>query len=226
MKISILALLCLFYLPTAWSAEKQSHAEIKRVVQEFIQAKSQNMPGKVSFSVGDVDPRLALAVCTQLEAYLPTGAQLLNKTNIGVRCNDKNGWSLLVPATIIITVNMLVSSKPLQQGQEVRAGDFNIQSGELNQQGIISDEQQALGKVLKFSIGAGQILKQEMLRPPYAVIQGQTVQLIYEKPGFSLRSEGKALNNAAEGQTAQVKTASGQVVSGNARQNGIVEIRP
>jgi flagella basal body P-ring formation protein FlgA len=225
MKKSCFALLYLLALPNAWSAEKQNHAEIKRVTQEFIQAKSLNMPGKVSFMVGELDSRLALTPCSQLEAYLPTGAQLLGKTNIGVRCNEKNGWSLLVPASITITVNILVSSKPLQQGQEVRAGDFNIQSGELNQQSIITDETQALGKVLKFSIGAGQILKQEMLRPPYAVTQGQTVQLIYDKPGLSLRSEGKAMNNAADGQLAQVKTAAGQVITGTARPNGIVEIR-
>ncbi|MDP2804336.1 MAG: flagellar basal body P-ring formation chaperone FlgA, partial [Gallionellaceae bacterium] len=152
-------------------------------------------------------------------------SQLIGKTSIGVRCNDKNSWSLFVPATIIITVNLFVSSKPLQQGQTVRAGDFNSQPGELNQQGVITEENQAVGKVLKFSIGAGQILKQEMLRPPYAVTQGQTVQIVVEKPGLSLRSAGQALNNAAEGQSVQVKMPSGQVITGIARQVGTVEIK-
>jgi flagella basal body P-ring formation protein FlgA len=226
MKKLLLVLLCLLYAPTVWSDEKQSRAEISKVVLEFIQAKTQNMSGKVAIQVSDIDPRTSLAACAQLEAFLPTGAQLQGKTSIGVRCNEKNGWSLFIPATITITINTLVSSKPLQQGQTVKTGDFNIQSGELNQMGIITDEAQALGKVLKFSISAGQVLKQEMLRAPYAVTQGQTVQILVERPGMTLRSEGKALNNAAEGESVQVKVASGQVISGTAKESGIVSMRP
>jgi flagella basal body P-ring formation protein FlgA len=37
-------------------------------------------------------------------------------------------------------------------------------------------------------------------------------------------SEGKALNNATDGQIAQVRTSSGQTVSGIARTGGIVEV--
>jgi flagella basal body P-ring formation protein FlgA len=42
--------------------------------------------------------------------------------------------------------------------------------------------------------------------------------------GFSISSEGRALNNASAGQVVQVRTASGQVVSGIARQDGLVDI--
>ena len=42
--------------------------------------------------------------------------------------------------------------------------------------------------------------------------------------GFTISNEGKALNNATDGQIAQVRTASGQVVSGIARSGGVVEV--
>jgi flagella basal body P-ring formation protein FlgA len=233
MKKLFIALLCLLpvYAPVAWSAvqplpdARQSHAAIRQVAAEFIQTKTQDMPGKIAIKVDDIDPRLSLTPCTQLEAFLPAGAQLLGKTSIGVRCNDKNGWSIFIPASITVTINMLVSSKPLQQGQVLAAGDFGMRSGELNQQGVLTDETQALGKVMKFSIGAGQLIKQDMLRPPYVVTQGQTVQLISAGNGITIRTEGKALNNAAEGQSAQVKISSGQVISGIARENATVEVR-
>ena len=227
MKKQLVALLCLLplYIPVAWADTKMNHADIRKVAVEFVQAKTQNMPGKISIKVDDIDPRLALSTCFQLEAFLPTGAQMLGKTSIGVRCNEKNGWSLFIPATITTTMNMLISSKPLQQGQVLGVGDFNVQSGELSQPGIITDEAQALGKVLKFSIGAGQLLKQDMLRPPYAVTQGQTVQLISEGRGLRIRTEGQAMNNAAEGQSAQVKVASGKIINGIANKNGTVEVR-
>lgn len=233
MKKSFVTMLCLLlllpYAPSAWAAvqpdARQSHDSIRQIAAEFIQAKTQGMPGKIAIKVEEIDPRLSLTPCTQLEAFLPTGAQLLGKTSIGIRCNDKNGWSIFIPAAITVTINMLVSSKPLQQGQVLAAGDFGMRSGELNQQGVLTDETQALGKVMKFSIGAGQLIKQDMLRPPYVVTQGQTVQLISSGGGITIRTEGKALNNAADGQTAQVKLASGQVISGIARENATVEVR-
>lgn len=228
MKKQVITLLCLLLLPldSAWSVEKQSPSEILRVATEFIREQTRNMPGKVSYKVEALDSRLSFPPCSQLEAYLPTGAQLRGRTSIGIRCNETNGWSLIVPASITTTMNMLVSSRPLQQGLVIGSGDFNLQAGELTHPGTITDEAQALGKVLKFSIGAGQVLKQDMLRLPYVVTQGQTVQLYSNGNGIQLRTEGQALNNAAEGQSAQVKVASGQVISGIAKGNGIVEVRP
>jgi flagella basal body P-ring formation protein FlgA len=37
-------------------------------------------------------------------------------------------------------------------------------------------------------------------------------------------SEGKALNNASDGQVVQVRAASGQTISGIARPGGMVEV--
>jgi flagella basal body P-ring formation protein FlgA len=203
----------------------QDHAEIHKVVMDFVKAKTQDMPGKVSIKVDEIDPRIFLLSCPQLEAFLPTGASMMGKTSIGIRCNEKNNWSLFIPVSITSKMNMLVSSKPLQQGQVIGAGDFSIQTGEISQPGIVTDEAQVVGKVIKFSMGAGQLLKQEMFRPPYVITQGQSVQIISEGHGFRLRSEGQAMNNAAAGQSAQVKVPSGKIISGTAKSAGIVEVQ-
>ena len=213
------------YATAVWPDDKLDHADIHKAVTEFVQAKTHDMPGKVAIKVDDIDPRIVLTPCAQLEAFLPAGASMMGRTSIGVRCDEKNGWSLFVPVSITTTMNMLVSSKPLQQGQIIGAGDFSIQSGEITQPGIVTDEAQIVGKVIKFSIGAGQLLKQDMFRPPYVVTQGQSVQILSEGHGFMLRSEGIAMNNAAAGQPAQVKVPSGKVINGVAKSNGIVEVR-
>jgi flagella basal body P-ring formation protein FlgA len=59
---------------------------------------------------------------------------------------------------------------------------------------------------------------------PWTIVQGQTVRTVSKGTGFSVTSEGKALNNANEGQIVQVRTSSGQVLSGFARVGGIVEV--
>ena len=224
-KLSVILCCLLMYSSCAWPEDKQDLSAIHKVALEFLLVKTQGMSGKISIKVDDVDPRISLASCQQLEAFMPTGASILGRTSIGVRCTEKNGWTLFVTASITTTMNMLISSKPLQQGQTISAGDFNIQSGEINQPGIVTDELQIMGKVIKYSIGAGQLLKQDMFRAPYAVTQGETVQLISEGHGFKLRTEGQAMNNASAGQTAQVKVQSGQVISGIAKSSGIVEVR-
>jgi flagella basal body P-ring formation protein FlgA len=225
-KLCILAFCTLsLFAQNGWPDEKVDHAAIRKVAMEFIQAKTQGLPGKVTLKVDEIDPRIVLAACSQMEAFLPAGASLLGKTSVGVRCTEKNGWSLFMSVTITSTMNMLISSKPLQQGQVISAGDFNIQSGEISQPGVVTEAAQVVGKVVKFSIGAGQLLKQDMFRLPYAVKQGQPVQLFTEGNGFKLRSVGIAMNNAAAGQAAQVKVPSGQIISGIAQSNGSVEVQ-
>lgn len=229
MKNLFIMLFCLVacYASTAWSEAKQNHAEIRRAATEFIQTKTQNIPGKITLKVDDIDRRISLPLCNKLEGFLPAGAQLLGKTSIGIRCAEYNGWSLFLTAHIIITNNILVSNKMLMQGQTISAEDFTVQSGELGQAGLITEESQIQGKILKFSIGAGQQLRQDMFRTPYAITQGQSVQLVTEGMGFKLHTEGVALNNALEGQVVQVKVSSGQVINGYAygNGNGVVSIK-
>ena len=56
-------------------------------------------------------------------------------------------------------------------------------------------------------------------------MQNQNVKLISSGRGFSVTADGRALNNAAEGQLVQVRIpASGSVVSGTARAGAIVEV--
>ena len=224
--ILFILLLPFFASSAAGATGEQSHAEIHRAVAEFVRSQTLTLPGRVLIKVDEIDRHVSRPICPSLEAYLPTGSQLIGSTVIGVRCPVKNGWSLFVPVQITVTVDMLISSKPLSQGHVLQGDDIAQQTAELTQLGILTNLSQALGKVLKSGVGAGQVLRQDMLRAAYVVTQGQTVQLIVEGAGFSIRSEGRALNNGAEGDAIQVKTASGQVISGVAKNAGVVEVRP
>jgi len=88
----------------------------------------------------------------------------------------------------------------------------------------LTDPSQVIGKTLRYGIAAGQVLREQMLRPAYSVTQGQTVQLVAKGTGFSINSEGAALNNASEGQSVQVRVKSSRVIGGVAQTNGVVEV--
>ena len=217
----------LLVMPPAWAGAQQNHTEIRAAVETFMRAQTSTLPGQVTIRVGEIDRRIVLPACPEFEAFLPPGGKLFGNSTVGVRCPaGKKGWKLFVPVHVTVIANMLITGKPLQQGQVLHAEDLASQSGELTQTGILTDLGQAVGKILKYSIGAGQVLKQDMLRAPYAVTQGQTVQLWVDGAGFRMHSEGQALSSAAEGQTVRVRTLSDQVVSGTARAGGVVEVRP
>jgi len=223
---TILLLIALPARADAQSFAKQSHADILDAVSTFVHAQTRTLPGQVTIKVDEIDRRVVRSACPALEAFLPSGSQLLGNSMVGVRCPGKKGWTLFVPVQVTVSVDMLITTKPFPQGHVLRAEDLSSQNGELAQTDILTDPLQAIGKILKNGVGAGQVLKQDMLRAPYAVTQGQTVQLQVAGAGFSISSEGHALGNAAAGQAVQVRTASGQVISGTARPDGIVEIHP
>jgi flagella basal body P-ring formation protein FlgA len=204
----------------------QDHAQIRSAVAGFVQQQTAALPGKISYQVDEIDRRIALPACAKLEAFLPTGNRLIGKTSIGVRCKEANGWSIFVPVQIKLNLDLLVSARQLSPGHTIQEQDLASQTIETSKATGFTDPKQVIGKVLRYGIAAGQILREDMLRQPYSVAQGQAVQLAAQGSGFSIRSEGVALNNASEGQTVQVRVGSGRVISGIARAAGLVEIGP
>ncbi len=227
--LMVISLLCMVFAAwphVAWSALQQSHAEIRAAIGSFVRAQLSDLPGKITIKTGGIDRRLALAACPVLEPFVPSGGRLLGNTTIGVRCVSGSSWTLFVPVQIKVSADLLVAVRPLQQGQVLRTEDIAVQNGDLTHPGVLVDPAQAVGKVLKFGIGAGQALKQDMLRLPYAITEGQKVQIQVAGKGYRINYEGQALNNATEGQNLRIRTASGQVINGLALADGSVEVHP
>jgi flagella basal body P-ring formation protein FlgA len=222
----LLLFACLLLGYTTATAANQNHALIRAAVIAFVQQQTASLPGKAVYQVDEIDRRIALPECAQLEAFLPTGSQLIGKTAIGVRCNAMNGWSIFVPVQIKVSLDLLVSARQLPAGHALQEQDIASQATETSRSTGFTDPAQVIGKVLRYGITAGQVLREDMLRQPYSVTQGQTVQIATQGNGFSIRNEGVALNNAGDGQPVQVRVGGGRVISGIARDGGLVEIAP
>ena len=195
-------------------------------LDHYLRTQTQGLPGKVSYTVGQLDSRTQLSPCNAFEPFLPAGSRLWGKATVGVRCLGPSAWTIYVPVQVTVSGIYLVTTRSMAAGQVISAGDVVSRSGDLSAlpANILTDQAQAIGKTVKNGISAGQPLRSDFVIAPWAVQQGQTVRLVSKGAGFSVSGEGKALNNAADGQIAQVRTASGQSVSGIARPGGIVEI--
>ena len=222
-------ILLLVMFSAAAQAEKlatQSPAAVQRAVEEFVRAQTSGFAKRATFTTGVVDPRLALPACGALEVFMPPGAKLWGNSSVGVRCGAPTPWTLYVSVTVRVSGPYVAATRIVAAGHTLTQGDVTLVQGDLTQlaPSVVTDLSQAIGTVTNAPLAPGQALRADALRVVPAVVQGQTVRLVSRGPGFQVSAEGKALVNAAAGQLAQARTASGQTVSGVARPDGSIEI--
>lgn len=193
--------------------------------ERHVRLQSQGLPGKVVIRIGKIDAS-RLSPCNTFEAYTPPGARMMGKTSVGVRCLGPSSWNALIPVEISVTGNYVTTARAILAGQAIQAADLHVLTGDVSSlpTGIIPEPSAAIGKTLRNSLGAGQLLRSDQLIFPMAIRQGQQVRVISKGNGFSVSAEGKAVNNATEGQIVQIRMNSGQTISGIARSDGSVEI--
>lgn len=208
------------------AAARTDAAVLQQTVEQFLQVQTGGLPGKVSLSVGPIEPRLSLGACAAPEAFLMPGARAWGRTTVGVRCAAPSVWTVYIQAKVTVEGDYVASAVPLAQGQPIVAAQLTTLRGDLTAlpPGVATDASQVVGRSSNLSLPAGVPLRLDTLRSRQVVLQGQLVRLVSNGNGFSISSEGKAAANAAEGQVVQVRTASGQSVSGVARAGGLVEV--
>jgi len=217
----VIAALLLAVLPPAAGA-----GPLEDAVEAFVMTETQGLPGRVQITVGGLDQRSRLGPCTAFEPFLAAKARLWGQSTVGVRCLGPSAWTAYIPVQVQVFGRYLRSTRSLTAGQPLAAGDIEVIDADLTSlpSGILTDPAQAIGKPMRMNLAAGQALRADQVVSPPSVRQGQAVKLISRGPGFVVSSEGKALNNAAEGQPVQVRVPSGETLSGIARPGGIVEI--
>jgi len=220
------ALLCLLAAASPATAHQEA-APLKRAIEAFLRVQVKGLPGQASFSVGDIDPQNQLVPCPAFTVSMPPGARAWGRTNVSVRCEMTGGWRIFVPVRIRIQGDYLITARALNQGQVVGAADLAKNRGDLTDlpASVLTDPAQAIGKTVAQSVSSGQPLRSDMLRQTLVVQQGQSVRVVSRGPGFQVSGgAGRALGNAAAGQVVQVRMPNGRIVSGLAREGGVVEI--
>ncbi len=199
---------------------------LRQVAEQFLQVQTAGLPGKVTVSVGAVDPRLNLAPCPAPEAFLMPGARAWGKTTVGVRCAAPSPWTVYIQSQVSVLGNYVAAAVPLVQGQAIGEAQLAMMQGELTAlpPGIATDKAQLVGKTSKLSISAGTPVRVDLVQAKPVILQGQLVKLVSKGNGFSVSAEGKAAGSAAEGQVVAVRTGNGQQISGIARVGGMVEV--
>lgn len=216
------------FLLLLFACQSLPAAEIDPILdsaERHARLQTQGLPGKIVIRMGKIDTT-RLPPCAVHEAYSPPAARMMGKTTVGVRCLGPNSWNVLVPVEISVSGSYVTTSRAILAGQVIQASDLHVLNGDLSglPTGIIGDPASAIGKTLRNSLGAGQLLRSDQLIAQQVIRQGQLVRVISKGNGFSVSAEGKAITNASDGQMVQIRMNSGQTISGQARPDGTVEI--
>lgn len=225
-RLIIFCLLLAASFPALADRQWQNLDDIRSGATQFVLQQTTAQPGSVTVTAGTLDPRLRFPACPAMEFFVPAGSRLWGNSNVGVRCPAPSTWTMYVPVNVKITANIVLAARPLQAGQKLSEADILTKSDDITQfaSGVITDPGQALGKTVSLGVAAGYPLRIDMLRAPNVIQQGQNVKIVAQGQGFQVNAEGKALANAAAGQIVPVRTPSGRVLKGTAREGGIVEV--
>lgn len=184
-------------------------------------------PWRVEVSLGQLDPRIRLAPCDRVKAYLPAGARLWGRTRVGLRCEQGAvRWNVYWPVQVKVWGQALVATVPLKAGSVVAPSDVAQAEVDLAGSGSPALVRAAdiVGRALVRSISPGQSLRQDDVKARRWFAAGDPVRLNVKGPGFMVAAEGVALGPGDEGRCARVRTEQGRVVCGEPVGERLVEV--
>lgn len=197
-------------------------------LQNFLENYQHTLPGRMSAEIGPYPRSEKLLACQQWLISRPEGSKPWGQVSLAARCSAGPTQALYVSVRIRVEGPLLITTRQIANGTSLAESDLQTVEGELSAQppDLIRNEQEAIGRITRSSIPAGQALRRSLLREESIIQAGQPVRLNLTTGQISVSNEGIAISNASRGQNIRVRLSSGKIISGIAREEGVVDIRP
>jgi len=171
-------------------------------------------------------PRITLPACDDLQATMPKA--LRSRTAVTVRCLAPQIWNLTVQTHLTLPGTYYTAARTIAPGQTMTPDDVQDVQADLLRlpADTVTDPAQITGHIATQRIRKGSPIKSGSLRDPQSIQRGQRVYTEARGAGFVLRGAGQALQAGAPGSQIQVRTSSGQVISGIVMNTDTVRVVP
>jgi flagella basal body P-ring formation protein FlgA len=173
---------------------------------------------RVEIVLGRLDPRLKLAPCEKVRAYLPEGSRLWGRTRVGLRCErGAVKWNVYWPLTVKVWAPAVVAAAPIKPGTVLSAGDLKVVESDLagSTSPAILRPEDVIGRTMLRGLDAGQGLRQGDLRVRRWFAAGEPVNVLVKGKGFAVAAAGVAISHGDEGgQCARIRVENGRVLCG------------
>jgi flagella basal body P-ring formation protein FlgA len=205
---------------TAQDSEQRLRIKIEELLKKRGGQGEQN--GVVQVATILTPAKQLAAICPNPELSLAgNDPRLTGKRSIVAQCESRRHF---VQIQVSARGTWWVAKNNLAAGSVIQPGDIEPHTGSVERQpaGLIFNPGQIIGQTLTRAVASGQPVRSNQLRQQWRLKAGQQVEVIAAGDGFSVRSQGKALSNAAVNDTLKVQTRSGQTVSGRVNADGQV----
>ncbi|MGM3174050.1 flagellar basal body P-ring formation chaperone FlgA [Dickeya lacustris] len=211
----------LLILSTLFAPMSSNAVELSAQLSRFFSENFKNTDNTVTVVVKS--PQEQWPTCDTPQISLPGNSRMWGNLSVSVRCNQERRF---VQVEVQVIGKYIAAALPVSRGKTLTGTDIRLIRGRLDllPPKTLIALSEAEGAVALRDIVPGQPITQAMIRKSWVIQAGQNVQILAQGDGFSARSDGKAINNAAVGQNARARTASGQVVSGVATSDGMILI--
>jgi flagellar basal body P-ring formation protein FlgA len=221
--LAALAFALVFALATPRLAQAQAQAQavpgfINQVIPQAValarQAALVTAPqqARIQIEPGALDPRLNLAPCVRVEAFMWPGVSPWGRTRVGLRCAEGQvRWRVSLPMTVQVWAPGVVMRADLPAGAKLAAEHLGrAQIDWADGLGTAVERiDLALGRQLARPLVAGQGLRSTDLQARQWFARGETVRVQVNGSGFAIVANGEALNPGLEGQLVRVRMAPG-----------------
>lgn len=180
----------------------------------------------VQVSALPADPRLRLAPCARAEARPVPGAPAWGRTRVALRCAEGAAWTVYLPLQVDVRAPALVARAALAAGTSLAPAQVEVAMADWSAAGSLplAPGIDVAGRTLARPLAAGQVLRSGDLQPRQWFASGDAVRVHAVGAGWSIVTEGQALNAGIEGQPVRVRTGNGRVLTGRASGADRVEV--
>ena len=171
---------------------------------------------RIVVTPGQLDPRLKLAPCSDIQIFMPAGVPAWGRSRVGLRCaKGPSNWQVFLPMQVEVWAWAPVLVRALPAGAQL--DESMLTPAEVNWAASSSaphpQASTLVGRVLARPLAAGQALWAADLKTRQWFGQGDIVRIDARGAGFAISTDGTALGVGLEGQAVRVKTESGRIVS-------------
>jgi flagellar basal body P-ring formation protein FlgA len=180
------------------------------------------------FVVGPIDPHFKLERCeAPVKPVVGPGGHMRDRILVELRCPMTNGWHIFVPVRVVGTSVVTIAARAIVAGNVLTEKDVRSERRDVSElpPGYMDDPAVTIGLTAARPIASGAVITNQFLVGAKAVQRGQSVTLVADAGGMSVRMAGRALTDGLVNQRVKVQNlSSGKVVEGIARSEQTVEI--
>ena len=180
------------------------------------------------FVIGPIESDLQVPKCSQpIRPVISSPHHMKDRVTIELRCPDAKLWHIYVPVRVIGTSPVAVAVHAIVQGTVIKATDLRIEEHDISELplGYLDDPAIAVGLTASRPIAGGAFMTNQLMVAAKVVQRGQSVTLVADAGGMSIRMAGRAMSDGLINQRIKVQNlSSGKIVEGIARSEQVVEI--